>query len=329
MGLKDFFIKRKLKKAANLAKLQNDSSLYGNGLGQDLKTQPPICDDVLCALWTKCQGCNELLYTSELKKNLSVCKHCGYHHRLSAQERIDQLIDYGSFYELNENILPDDPLNFVDLKPYKNRLKEAQKTSGTNEAIVTGIGNINNQEIAIAGMEFQYIGGSMGSVVGEKITSLVEKAIEMSLPLVIVSSSGGARMHEGILSLMQMAKTSGALRKFHEAKLLYISLLTEPTFGGVTASFAMLGDIIIAEPKARIGFAGRRVIEETIKQKLPKDFQTAEYLLENGQIDLVIPRLELKNITGDLIRLHTQNKKFEPSKNGAKILSKMPILTRI
>ena len=327
MGLKDFFKNRKLKKAANLAKLQNGSSLNGSGL--DLKIQPPICDDVLCVLWTKCQGCNELLYTSELKSCLSVCKHCGYHHRLGAQERIEQLIDYGSFYELNENILPDDPLNFVDLKPYKDRLKEAQKTSGTNEAVITGIGNINNQEVAIAGMEFQYIGGSMGSVVGEKITSLIEKAIEMRLPLIIISSSGGARMHEGILSLMQMAKTSSALKKFHEARLLYISLLTEPTFGGVTASFAMLGDIIIAEPKARIGFAGRRVIEETIKQKLPKDFQTAEYLLENGQIDLVVPRPVLKSTISDLIRLHTQNKKSDPLKNGAKVLDKMPLLTRI
>lgn len=298
MGLKDFFKTRQLKKAAKLQNgLQNTSD----------KAQTTIGDDALCALWNKCQGCNQLLYTSELKKNLSVCKHCNYHHRLSAYERIDLLIDFGSFLETNENILPDDPLNFTDLKPYKNRLKEAEKSSGTKEAIVTGIGTIDNQGIAIASMEFQYIGGSMGSVVGEKITALIEKAIAKRLPLIIVSSSGGARMHEGILSLMQMAKTSSALKKLHEEKLLYISLLTEPTFGGVTASFVMLGDILIAEPRARIGFAGRRVIEETIRQKLPKDFQTAEYLLENGQIDMVIPRPNLKHSVSELIRLHSQN----------------------
>ena len=302
MGLKDFFKIRKQKKAE---KLQNGTATNGNG--HDLKTQPPLCDDVLCVLWTKCQGCNELLYTSELKKNNSVCKHCGYHHRLSAQERIDGLIDYGTFFETYENILPDDPLGFVDLKPYKERLKEAEKTSSAKEAIITGFGNINNNPVAMASMEFQYIGGSMGSVVGEKITRLAESAIEKRLPLIIVSSSGGARMHEGIISLMQMAKTASALEKLHEEGLLYISLLTEPTFGGVTASFAMLGDIIIAEPRARIGFAGRRVIEETIRQKLPKDFQTAEYLLENGQIDMVVPRQNLKSTISELVRLHTQN----------------------
>ena len=317
MGLKDFFKNRQLKKAAKLA----------NGNGHDLKTEPPICDDQLCILWTKCQGCNELLYTSELKKNYSVCKHCGYHHRLTAQERIDLLTDYGSFLEIDENMLPSDPLNFKDLKPYKNRLKEAQKTSNSKEAIITGIGTINNQPFAIGAMEFQYIGGSMGSVVGEKIVRLAERAIEKRIPLILVSSSGGARMHEGILSLMQMAKTASTLKKLHEEKLLYISLLTEPTFGGVTASFAMLGDILIAEPRARIGFAGRRVIEETIRQKLPKDFQTAEYLLENGQIDLVIPRQNLKNTLSDLIRLHSQqNIKL---KDEVRSFSRMPLFARV
>lgn len=314
MGLKDFFKNRKLKKAAKVQ----------NGTASTL-----ICDDVLCSLWTKCQGCNELLYTSELKKVLSVCKHCGYHHRISAYERIEQLIDYGSFLELYANILPDDPLNFIDLKPYKERLKEAQTNSGVNEAIITGIGNISNQEVAIAAMEFQYIGGSMGSVVGEKITRLTEKAIELNLPLIIVSSSGGARMHEGILSLMQMAKTASILKKHHETRLLYISILTEPTFGGVTASFAMLGDIIIAEPQARIGFAGRRVIEETIKQKLPKNFQTAEYLLENGQIDLIISRANLKETISELIRLHLQNKKKEFWSDQNKESLKLPIGVKV
>ena len=321
MGLKDFFKNRQLKKAA---KLQGQLSTNGNG--HDLKAESSICDDQLCILWTKCQGCNELLYTSELKKNNSVCKHCGYHHRLTAQERIDLLTDYGSFLETNEDIEPSDPLNFKDLKPYKDRLKEAQKTSNSKEAIITGIGTINNQPVAIGAMEFQYIGGSMGSVVGEKIVRLAEQAIEKRLPLILVSSSGGARMHEGILSLMQMAKTASILKKLHEERLLYVSLLTEPTFGGVTASFAMLGDVIIAEPRARIGFAGRRVIEETIKQKLPKGFQTAEYLLENGQIDLVIPRQNLKHITSDLIRLHSQNTKL---KTNVRSFSALPLFARI
>ena len=304
MGLKDFFTNRKIQKAEKLQTL--------NGNGHYLKSEPPICDDQLCILWTKCQGCNELLYTSELKKNLSVCKHCGYHHRVTAHERLELLTDYGSFFETDENILADDPLNFVDLKPYKDRLQEAEKSTTTREAIVTGIAVINNTPVAIGAMEFQFIGGSMGSVVGEKIVRLIERAIEKRMPLILVASSGGARMHEGILSLMQMAKTSSALRKFHEEKLLYISILTEPTFGGVTASFAMLGDIIIAETQARIGFAGRRVIEETIRQKLPKDFQTAEYLLEHGQIDMVVNRNNLKSVISDLIRLHVQNKK-DPS----------------
>lgn len=325
MGLKDFFKIRKLKKAE---KAQTSVGLNGNGNGHNIKPQQ-VCDEVLCALWSKCQSCKELLYTSELKKNLSVCKHCGYHNRLSSQERIDQLIDYGSFFEADENIFPDDPLNFTDLKPYKERLKEAQKNSGVNEAIITGFGTINNQPVAIASMEFQYIGGSMGSVVGEKITRLIEKAIEKKTPLIIVSSSGGARMHEGIISLMQMAKTSSALKTFHEAGLLYISLLTEPTFGGVTASFAMLGDIIMAEPQARIGFAGRRVIEETIRQKLPKDFQTAEYLLENGQIDMVVPRSHLKPTISDLIRLHTKNKKEIFSEDDFRKLTKDNLFARI
>ena len=325
MGLKDFFKTRQLKKAK---KLQNKVSVNGNG--HDLKNQSIVGDEVLCALWTKCQNCNELLYTSELKKNQSVCKHCAYHHRLTAQERIDLLVDYGTFIETNEDILPSDPLNFVDLKPYKERLKEATNTSGVKEAIVTGYGSINNQPIAIGAMEFQYIGGSMGSVVGEKITRLIEGAIEKKLPLILISSSGGARMHEGILSLMQMAKTSSALRSLHEARLLYISLLTEPTFGGVTASFAMLGDILIAEPKARIGFAGRRVIEETIRQKLPKDFQTAEYLLENGQIDMVIPRTNLKQSISELIRLHSQGLKEQfLNNNNLKEFRKMPMFARI
>jgi len=301
MGLKDFFKNRKLKKQQNGSSIANGKPF--------VKNQTTISDDTLCALWTKCENCKELLYTNDLKKQSGICKHCDYHHRLRAQERIDLLIDYGTFIETDENIITADPLNFVDLKPYKERIKEACKEE-RKEAILTGIGMTNGFPLAIASMEFNFIGGSMGSVVGEKITRLVERAINKKLPLVIVSSSGGARMHEGILSLMQMAKTSSALQKLHDEKLLFISILTEPTFGGVTASFAMLGDILIAEPKARIGFAGRRVIEETIRQKLPKDFQTAEYLLENGQIDFICHRKNLKNTVSDLIRLHTQNQQL-------------------
>ena len=322
MGLKDFFKNRQLKKAAKL-----QSQITSNG--HDLKPESPICDEQLCILWTKCQSCKELLYTSELKKNYSVCKHCGYHHRLTAQERIDLLIDYGSFLEIDENITPSDPLNFTDLKPYKIRLKEAEQSSNTKEAIITGIGTIDNQPIAIGAMEFQYIGGSMGSVVGEKIVRLAERAIETRSPLILISSSGGARMHEGILSLMQMAKTSSTLKKLHEERLLYISVLTEPTFGGVTASFAMLGDVLIAEPHARIGFAGRRVIEETIRQKLPKDFQTAEYLLENGQLDMIIPRKSLKSSISELIRLHNQNEKKEFKSHNLDSFRKIPLLARM
>lgn len=306
MGLKDFFTKRKLKKQKANG-IQNATAYSGqNSNKPDSKTQFQVSDDVLCSLWTKCQNCKELLYINDLKKNLGVCKSCNYHHRLNAYERIELLTDYATFLEINENIKSADPLNFTDLKPYKSRLKEAQESTKINEAIITGFGNIEGQMVAIASMEFQFIGGSMGCVVGEKLTRLIETAIQKNLPLIIVSSSGGARMHEGILSLMQMAKTSAALKKLHEAGLLYISVLTEPTYGGVTASFSMLGDILIAEPKARIGFAGRRVIEETIRQKLPKDFQTAEYLLANGQIDLILERAKLKSTISDLIRLHTK-----------------------
>lgn len=304
MALKDFFSKRQ--KQREEKKIKKVSTNF-NEQEQDLKVSH--LDEKLCELWTKCEGCNELLYRSSLRSNHCVCKHCGHHHRLTAKERIDILIDSGTFIELDAGLSSKDPLNFVDLKPYKLRLEEAHQLANTNDAITSGIGKLNGQDVAIACMEFQYIGGSMGCVVGEKIARLVEKAIEMRLPVIVVSSSGGARMHEGILSLMQMAKTSAALQKLHEERLLYISILTEPTFGGVTASFSMLGDIIVAEPKARIGFAGRRVIEETIKQKLPKEFQTAEYLLENGQIDYIIERLKMKDNLSEIIRLHSQNTK--------------------
>lgn len=264
----------------------------------------PLTTEEYCALWTQCFQCRELLYTRDLRDNLNVCPKCQYHFRIGAELRIEQLADPETFEELFANLYSADPLNFVDTDTYPNRQADASRKSGLKEAIVTGTVKMEKQPVAVAVMDFAHFGGSMGSVVGEKVARLVDFAQEKLLPLVIVSSSGGARMQEGILSLMQLAKTSSALKSFHERRLLYISILTEPTFGGVTASFAMLGDIIVAEPGARIGFAGRRVIEQTIRQKLPPDFQTAEYLLKNGQVDMVVERSRLKSTLSRLIAFH-------------------------
>jgi acetyl-CoA carboxylase carboxyl transferase subunit beta len=270
-----------------------------------------LTDEELCKLWTQCYNCHENLPTKELESNFLVCMHCGYHFRIGAHKRILQLCD--DFTEMDENLIPSDPLDFTDTEPYLKRQEDARKKSGLNEAIVTGIGQIGNEQLALAVMDFNYLGGSMGSVVGEKITRLIEKALELRLPLVIFSSSGGARMQEGTYSLMQMVKTGAALAKLHEAGLLYVSVLTEPTFGGVTASFGTLGDIIIAEEGARIGFAGRRVIEQTIRQKLPADFQTANYLLNYGQVDMVLNRSELPGMLANLIRLHRESSGQQPA----------------
>ncbi len=266
-------------------------------------TTVAISDDV-SKLWTKCYNCNANLTTKEVEENLNVCPKCGYHFRINASERIKQVVDLATFKEINSELSSTDPLQFKDLKNYKTRLAEAEKKAKTSEAIVTGIGKINGETMAIGVMEFAYMGGSMGSVVGEKITRLIETAIEQQLPVVLFTSSGGARMQEGIFSLMQMAKTSCAIARLNEEKLLYLTVLTEPTFGGVTASFGTLGDIIIAEQGARMGFAGRRVIEQTIRQKLPADFQTAEYFLKHGQVDMICSRDELKDVISNLVRLH-------------------------
>ncbi len=269
-----------------------------------------LTDEEICKLWTQCFNCQQNLPTKELDKNLMVCTHCGYHFRIGAYERINQLCD--NFEELDADLLPADPLTFSDTEPYLKRQKDAHKKTGLNEAVITGIGEIGKEALALAVMDFTYLGGSMGSVVGEKITRLIERALKDRLPVVIFSSSGGARMQEGTFSLMQMVKTGAALARMHEAGLLYISVLTEPTFGGVTASFGTLGDIIIAEEGARVGFAGRRVIEQTIRQKLPADFQTANYLLNYGQVDMVLPRTELSPMLGNLIRLHRQSSGMIP-----------------
>jgi len=252
-------------------------------------------------LWVKCDSCKEIVYKKEIEKNLKVCPKCNYHFRISAAERIKFIADEGSFNELDMDLETTDYLDFKDTISYKNRLDENMKKSGLNEAVIYGNATINGKTVVLAIMDFSFMGGSMGAVVGEKITRAAEKALEEKTPLITVSSSGGARMQEGMFSLMQMAKVSAAIAKLKETNLLYISILADPTFGGVTASFAMLGDIIIAEPKSLIGFAGPRVIEQTIKQQLPDNFQRAEFLLDHGMIDLVIERKELKNTISKLV----------------------------
>lgn len=246
-------------------------------------------------LWVNCKKCKEQIYIAELEDNLKVCPKCEYHFRLDARQRIHLLIDHETFVEQDQDLTSPDPLKFKDTKKYKERMRATIKKNATNDAIITGSGEIEGIAIEICVFDFSFMGGSMGSVVGEKITRSIERAIEKNMPVIIVSCSGGARMQEGIFSLMQMAKTSSALQKLSVKKLPYISLLTDPTMGGVSASFSMLGDIILAEPGALIGFAGPRVIEQTIKQKLPDGFQRAEFQLEHGLIDNVVHRKELKS----------------------------------
>lgn len=245
-------------------------------------------------LWVKCDHCGEIIYRKEVERNLDVCPKCNYHFRICAVKRIDIVIDEGTFVEMDSKLESVDALEFKDLKRYKDRLKDAWKEKGPKDAIVAGEGLINGEKVMIGVFEFTFMGGSMGSVVGEKIARLVERAIDKRCGVIIFSSSGGARMQEGILSLMQMAKTAAVFSKLKDEGLPYISVLTDPTTGGVTASFAMLGDIIVAEPRALIGFAGPRVIEQTIRQKLPEGFQRAEYLLEHGMIDMIVERKRIK-----------------------------------
>ncbi len=252
-------------------------------------------------LWLKCDGCKEIVYRKEVERNLKVCPKCNYHFRINAGERLGLLVDEGSFVEADSGMASGDPLGFKDTVPYPQRLAEGQKKSGLKEAVVTGRARINERQAVVVIMDFSFMGGSMGSVVGEKIARAVETAITELLPLIIVSSSGGARMQEGIYSLMQMAKVSASIGKLKENAIPFISVLADPTFGGVTASFAMLGDVIIAEPGSLIGFAGPRVIEQTIKQQLPEGFQRAEFLLEHGLIDMVVARKEMKATLSKLL----------------------------
>jgi len=246
-------------------------------------------------IFVKCPECDNALYKRELKESLQVCTHCAYHFRLGARLRLDVLFDEGDYERLDEEITSGDPLEFVDTKPYKDRIEQAKASSGLPEAIVSGTGTVGGHLVYAGAMDMGFIGGSMGSAVGEKITRLIERAMETRGAVIIFAASGGARMQEGTYSLMQMAKISAALAQLHEARLPFISVLTDPTTGGVTASFAMLGDVIIAEPKALIGFAGPRVIEQTIREKLPKGFQRSEFLLEHGMVDMVVERREMRS----------------------------------
>ncbi len=255
-------------------------------------------------LWSKCPECGQVVYRKDLLANASVCKGCGHHQRIDSEERIRVIADEQSFEPFDSDLAPTDPLAFKDRRSYADRLRDSQRATGLRDAVVTGVCRLEGIPLALGVMDFRFMGGSMGSVVGEKLTRLIETATHQRLPIVIVCASGGARMQEGMLSLMQMAKISGALQRHRQAELLYLPLLTHPTTGGVTASFAMLGDLILAEPKALIGFAGRRVIEQTLREKLPEGFQTAEYLRDHGFVDLIVPRNELRGTLARLLRLH-------------------------
>lgn len=256
-------------------------------------------------VWTKCKNCQEIIYAKEIERNLNVCPKCDYHFRIGARERIDLVIDEGTFVEMDAKMNSVDFLEFKDSKKYKERIRAAVKKAGDGDAVVCGTGDLDGLPVVVAVFDFGFMGGSMGSVVGEKITRAIEKGLETKSPVLVFSSSGGARMQESILSLMQMAKTSAALAKLKAAGIPFISVLTDPTTGGVTASFAMLGDLNIAEPRALIGFAGPRVIEQTIRQTLPEGFQRSEYLLEHGMVDMIVQRKEMKQRLSQVLRIFT------------------------
>ncbi len=256
-------------------------------------------------LWIKCNNCAEIVYSKEIDRNLKVCPKCDYHFRITARERIDLLVDPGTFVEFDDHLQSEDPLQFKDSQKYRDRVKTARKKTGLNDAVISGICTLDGVKVVLSVFDFFFMGGSMGSVVGEKVTRAAEKAVEERCGLIVISSSGGARMQEGALSLMQMAKTGAALARLRRERLPFISVLTDPTTGGVTASFAMLGDVNLAEPKALIGFAGPRVIEQTIRQELPEGFQRSEFVLEHGMIDRIVNRKELKKTIVNLMRAFT------------------------
>ncbi len=257
-------------------------------------------------MWLKCDSCGQIMFAKTVTENCEVCPKCGYHFRISARRRLESLFDEGTCEEFDAGVGPADPLNFKDQKRYKDRIIQYQAATSEKDALISAVGTMGKIRVIICCMEYAFMGGSMGSVVGEKITRAAERALAEKLPLIIVACSGGARMQESVFSLMQMGKISAALARLHEAHLPYISIMTDPTTGGVTASFAMLGDINIAEPKALIGFAGPRVIEQTIRQKLPEGFQRSEFLLEKGMLDLVVHRAEMKRTLVSLLALFTK-----------------------
>ncbi|MCE2930457.1 MAG: acetyl-CoA carboxylase, carboxyltransferase subunit beta [Vampirovibrionales bacterium] len=308
MSLKNWFEQRRKQSTAHL----------------DAEGMNRVEDAQYAKIWTKCVSCDAQLTKTDLRANLNVCPKCGYHHRISAKRRIKQLTD--AFHELDAQLSPLDPLHFTDTEAYTVRQAEAEKKSKLKDAVITGIAKTGQAVYALAVMDFGYMGGSMGSVVGEKITRAAEKSLAYNLPLLVITASGGARMQEGMFSLMQMVKTSAVLGRLHERGLLYVTLLTEPTYGGVTASYGTLGDLILAEEGARIGFAGRRVIEQTIRQKLPADFQTAGYLQEYGQVDMVLHRHDLRQTLERLILLHQASSQQHPTKEALSLFSHEPVM---
>lgn len=271
-------------------------------------------------IWSKCAACSEIVYQKEFLKSHKVCPKCNFHYQLTAQERIDSLLDKGTFHELDSNLASANPLKFVAAKSYEESLSSSMENTGLKEAVVAGLGELEGRKVILAVMDFRFIGGTMGSVVGEKITRAIEKGTEEHTPVIVVAASGGARMQEGMLSLMQMAKTSAAAAKLAQKGVPYISILTHPTTGGVTASFATLADVVIAEPGALIGFAGPRVIEQTIKEKLPEGFQTAEFLLEHGMVDMVAERKKIKSTIATLLNLFIS----PPPKESLETIKKVP-----
>lgn len=274
--------------------------------------------------WVKCTHCHETIHANELQENLSCCPKCNYHYRLSGSQRIKLLSNQDSFEELFTELKPTDPLLFTDTESYESRLLRATKASNRDEAVIVGKASINETQVALGVLDFTFMAGSMGSVVGERLTLLIEYALHHELPVIIVSASGGARMQESAFSLMQMAKTSSALAKLHEKGLPFISVMTNPTLGGITASFASLGDIIIAEPDALIGFAGPRVVEQTMREKLPPNAQCSEFLLEKGMIDSIVSRHQLKQTLGDMLIILTHQKKQKQSSLLEKPLKILP-----
>jgi acetyl-CoA carboxylase carboxyl transferase subunit beta len=304
MSLFDWFAETRLRANETQRRLETERL--------ETETQPNQEREIPDGLWYKCSSCTALTYVKDLRRNLMVCPSCGHHVQVGAFDRIEQLIEPGTWLEIDPDLDSCDPLEFRDRKSYRDRLQETKEKTGLHDGVITGIGKIDGYDLALGVMDFSFMAGSMGSVVGEKITRLIELATRSRITVVLVCASGGARMQEGILSLMQMAKTSAALERHRQAGLLYIPVLTHPTTGGVTASFAMLGDVILAEPKAMVAFTGRRVIEQTLKQKIPDDFQTAEYLLAHGFVDAVVPRSQLKSMLLRLINLHSLNQ-IQPS----------------